>query len=132
MPMQENRLADQKEGGVVANEPVLHGEYDEFAEDVKRRLKGHDAMYEDVSDFKASLRELTTTVRTATADISAVMGDNRDPDGKCAKCKEGLEGKIEEINRWRWRVIGAIGAFLAIPTIISCVILIRSLGGAAG
>ena len=116
----------------MPDQPVLHGEYDTFRVDVERRLRGHDQMYADVSEFKAALRELVTIVKNATGDIADVMEDNRDPQGKCAKCKAELENKIEDINRWRWRVIGAIGAFLAIPTVISCVILIMQFttGGA--
>jgi hypothetical protein len=111
----------------MPNEPVLHGEYDEFAEDVKRRLKGHDGMYKDMSDFNAALQGLTKVLESATTTIADLADDSRDPEGKCAKCKKGLEDKIEEINKWRWRVIGAIGAFLAVPTIISCIILVRQL-----
>jgi hypothetical protein len=108
-------------------DPVGRHEYDDFKSTTERRLAGHDRLYDDMKDFGGALRELTEQMRTASHDIAVVEGDSRDPDGKCAKCRATIDQRIDDINRWRWKTLGAIGAFLAIPTIVSCIILVRQL-----
>jgi t-SNARE complex subunit (syntaxin) len=115
------------QGGGMPNNPVLRGEYTTFKDDVERRLNGHDSMYRDVSELQSAIHELTSVFRRATEDVQEIMGDSRDPNGKCAKCRTAIDDKIDDINKWRWRVIGAFGAFIAIPTVVSCIILIKQL-----
>jgi hypothetical protein len=91
-------------------------------------LKGHDELYKDVAALQSALQGFTVCLQTATGQITGILDKDDKRDGDCEKCKAGLEAKIEDINRWRWRIIGAISAVVGIPSIVSCIILLYKLG----
>ena len=107
---------------------VLRGEYGEFKSDVERRLKGHDELYTDVRHLSESLVKLGITVEQASAKLAGAIEDDSDHVVKCELCKAALNSRIDTLNAWSWKIIGAWSALVALPAIGGFVILLVQLG----
>ena len=108
----------------TADVPVLHGEFDEFEKTVERRLDGHDTLYSEVKKMAVALAEFTGCLKGATDKITDALKADDDQAVKCTACKASLEGKINDLNVFRWNIVGALAFVIGIPAIGSFVILI--------
>lgn len=103
--------------------PVLHGEFDQFKDDVVRRLDGHDGLYGDMSAARAELGRFTEALKAVREQLTGNSTDRKECQDRCHETRCDFERRIRSLERFHWKLIGVVAVVLGIPSIGTFIIL---------